>query len=400
MKYIIKCREIYTPQGLIRDSDILVDEEKIIGVGLFNGEECEVIDLGDYKVLPGLIDTHIHGCNGYDTMDANYIALNEMSMYLASIGVTSFLATTVTSYLEKIEKAIENVADCVDRGLKGSRLLGSYIEGPYITEKYKGAHPEELIRELNIKEIDRIIEKSRNTVKIITIAPEKPMSIEIIKYLTSKGIKVSLGHTNSTYEEAICAINGGASIAVHIYNGMRGLHHREAGMLGAALNRDDIRVELICDGIHVSPPAMQIVLKCKQSKDIILITDCMMAGGLKDGNYTLGELRVKMEEGIVKTKDGSLAGSTLKLINGIKNMHEMVGASLEEAINMATINPAASLGLDLEIGSIEKDKLADIIAIDNNYNTVFTMVNGKIVFTNLGGISNTEKSVTRIAEGT
>jgi N-acetylglucosamine-6-phosphate deacetylase len=313
-------------------------------------------------------------------MDATYEAINEMSKYLATIGVTFFVATTVTSALSKIEKAVKNAADCMEKGLEGAKLLGSYVEGPYIANEYKGAHPEEFIRELNIHEIENIIGKARNTVKIITIAPEKPQSIDIIKCLTERGIKVSLGHSNATYEETMQAIQNGATIAVHIYNGMRELHHREVGLLGAVLNNDDIKAEMICDGTHVSIPAMQIVMRCKNKEDIVLITDCMMAGGLKDGDYILGELNVKVSGGIVRTESGSLASSNLKLIDGIKNMHTLVGVSFEDSLKMATINAAKSIGVDSEIGTIESGKSADIIAIDDDFNVIFTMINGKIIY--------------------
>lgn len=380
MKYIIKGKEIYTAGGLLRDSSILVNGNTIEEVGARKKEGYEEISLERYRILPGLIDMHIHGANGFDTMDADYRSLNEISKYLAKTGVTSFLATTVTDQIDNIEKAVENVADSMKKGLSGAKLLGSYIEGPYISRKYKGAHPEEYIRPINLDEIKNILERSRNTVKVVAIAPEKERSSEVIEYLTGRGIKVSLGHTNATYAQAVEAIEKGATIAVHIYNGMRGLHHREPGMLGVALNNDNIKVELICDGVHVAFPAIEILLRCKDREDVILITDCIRAGGLEDGEYILGKLKVNVKGGIARIDNGSLAGSTLKLIKAIENMVKMAGVSFEDALKMATINPAKAIGLDKEIGSIQKGKRADIIAINDDYHVVFTMVDGKVVY--------------------
>lgn len=380
MKYLIKGKEIYTSEGVLKKTGILIENDSIEALGIDEKEGYTEISLEGCRILPGLIDMHIHGANGFDTMDASYASLNGISKYLARNGVTSFLATTVTTDMEKIEKAVVNTAECIAKGTEGARILGSYVEGPYITSEHKGAHPENMIRSLDKREIDALIEKSNNTVKVITIAPEKPGSSEIIRYLAEKGIRVSMGHTNATYDEAIKAVDSGARIAVHIFNGMRGLHHREAGLVGAALNDDRINAELICDGVHVSVPAMQIITRCKKKENIILITDCMMAGGLPDGEYKLGELKVMVKDCVARVESGSLAGSTLRLIEAVRNMTEKVGVPFEDALKMATVNPAGVLGIEQKTGSIEQGKAADIIAVDENYEVVFTMVGGRIVY--------------------
>lgn len=377
MSYIIKGKEIYTENKIIKDGNILISNGIIKG---FNVDEKhhEIIDLTEYKIIPGLIDIHNHGAVNCDVMDSTYNSLNQISKYKLSNGVTSFLAGTVTSPLDKIKNAIINIEKSMEKGLDGAKLLGSYIEGPYITKKYKGAHPEDCIRELDLEEINELIDLSNNTIKIITIAPEKLNSSNIIKKLVNKNIIVSLGHSDATYEQTLKAIENGAKLAVHTYNGMRGLHHREPGMLGAILNNDNIDAELICDGVHVSFPAIQILIRCKNTNNIILITDGMMACGLEDGNYKIGELDVNVENSIARIDNGALAGSTLRLIDAVKNMTEKVGVPFENSLKMATLNPAKKLGLDKEIGSLDIGKVADIIAIDDEYNTVKVIKDGKL----------------------
>ncbi|SHK08016.1 N-acetylglucosamine-6-phosphate deacetylase [Paramaledivibacter caminithermalis] len=381
MPYLIKASEIYCENEVLMNGCLAINNNLIEDIGTHLDEEgTEIIDLTGYKIIPGLIDLHIHGANGYDTMDSNYEAVNEISKYLAKNGVTRFLPTTVTADWAKIINAVRNIREIMKRNVEGAAIIGSYIEGPFITEKKKGAHPAQFIRRLDVKDIDELLHEADGSIKVITIAPEKEDAPELIKTLTAKGIKVSLGHTNATFHETKLAIENGASIAVHVYNGMRGLHHREPGVLGAVLGIDDIYAELIADLIHVHPESIKILVKCKGTDKICLISDCMMAGGLSDGEYKLGELEVAVKDGIPRLSNGSLAGSTLKIINAVKNMIEKVGVSPLEAVHMASLVPAKILGIDDEYGSIKINKKADLTIIDNDFNVIMTIVNGKIVY--------------------
>jgi N-acetylglucosamine-6-phosphate deacetylase len=363
------------------NASLFVEESGNIAKIERSGKEAgEVIDLSPYKVIPGLIELHIHGVKGHDTMDANFHALDGMSQHLARNGVTAFLAATVTSNYENTLTAVKNVAHCTERGLAGAMLLGSYLEGPYIGSKYKGAHPEEHIRSLELTEIEELIVASRNTIRVAALAPEKPQVTEAIKYLKSKGIKIAIGHSDATYTQAMAAIEAGANIAVHTFNGMRSLHHREPGILGAILTNDQIMAEVIADGVHVAQPIIEILCRCKSWKNIILVSDSIRAGGLADGEHLLGEMKVLVKDGVARIESGSLAGSTLRLMDAVRFMYENMKVPLLEAVHMASINPAASLGIDDVTGSIHKDKRADLVAIDENFNVVFSMVNGRIVY--------------------
>lgn len=377
MRYLIKAKEIYLADRVLHNTGVLVDRGTIVKVGTDREGGAEVIRLNNCKLIPGLIEMHIHGTNGLDVMDASYESLNGMSKHLIHQGVTSFLPTTVTSGFEKLERSLENVCRCMETGLEGARVIGSYVEGPYISKEYKGAHPETLIRDISIDEIRKLISISNKTIRIMTIAPEQAGSSDAIRYLKQQGVITSLGHSGATYKETLEAIDSGASVATHIFNGMRPLNHRETGILGAVLADERVMAEIICDRIHVDIPAIIIALKCKR-EELILISDSIMARGLPDGEYSLGNQKVYVNEGIAKTKEGSLAGSTLSLLNAIRTIVEKCGVSLNSAINFASLNPSRALGLNQKYGSIYKGKSADLVGIDEEYEPVFVMAGGQI----------------------
>lgn len=381
MKYILKGKEIFLENKIINNGRVVINNgviEQIIeeDISIYEDE----IDLSMYKILPGFIDIHVHGGNGYDTMDGKYESINEISKYVSKNGVTGFLPTTVTAKWEKIINAIKAVDDAMKTGVEGAEILGSYIEGPFISKDQKGAHPEEYILPIDIYKAKEIVEAAPAAVKVVAIAPEKENAIELIKMLKSHNIKVSIGHSNASYEETILAIENGADIAIHTFNAMKGLHHREPGTVGAVLSNDKIYSELISDTIHVHPAVMKILVKCKGLDKVCLITDCMMAGGLDDGQYQLGELAVTVKDSIARIDSGSLAGSTLRLIDAVKNMINKVEISPVDAVNMASIVPASILGIDNTVGSIQEGKKANFAIIDDEYNVVMTIVNGKIVY--------------------
>ena len=378
MSYIIKSDKVYSGHSL-QTGEILVADGKIAELNNGGAADAEEINLIGYRVLPGLIDSHVHGCDGFDTMDCKEDSIEKMSDYMATVGVTTFYPTTVTSSLERTISAVQVVANCKDKGVNGAKIGGIYLEGPYINAKQKGAHPTEYIVDINLENLAEVIKAARGNVCTVAIAPEKTGAVEAIKFLKKQGITVTLGHSDATYDETQAAIAAGARAGIHVYNAMRQLHHREPGILGATLITDGFAAEVICDGIHVNPHSLKIVTRCKHTEDILLITDCMCAGGMPDGRYALGELPVIVENGIARTEEGALAGSTLKLVNAVKNAVELVGVPFEEAIRFATENPARQLGILDKTGTLEKGKAADIIAIDDEYNIVFVMIDGRIV---------------------
>lgn len=381
IKTAIKAKKIYSEDKVLGNAILVIVDGYIVKVDEnYNAKDYDqFIDYGENELIPGLIDPHIHGANGFDTMDCSYDSLNGISMYLSRQGITSFLPTTITDDFDKVKNAVKNVAENSDK-VAGAKILGSYVEGPYITEEHKGAHAPEFMREVSVTELKELLAAGQGTIKTITIAPEKKNSMECIEYLRENGVNVSMGHTNATYREAVEAIDRGANIAVHTFNGMRGFNHREPGILGAVLTEDRVYCEVICDLVHVHPVALKLLFRCKSEDKIILISDCMRAGGLKDGNYEKGALRVIVKCGVARVENGSLAGSTTNVLHCVRNLVETIGIPKEKALKMASLNTSKLLGLENLIGSIKVGKKADFALIDKDYKVHATYIEGRLVF--------------------
>ncbi|EPZ7319815.1 N-acetylglucosamine-6-phosphate deacetylase [Vibrio mimicus] len=364
-----------------QDAVVTVDERGLItAIEAYDVQRhSDAVNLGQVDLLPGLIDSHVHGSKGCDVMDATHESLNTISHYFASLGVTAFVATTITAPTAKIRAALTQVAKSKQEGVAGAEILGAYLEGPYFTEKHKGAHPTEWFRELALEELDDWISYSDNQLLKVALAPEKSGAIEAIRYLDAHGVKVMLGHSDASYEQVQLALEAGAKGIVHCYNGMRGLHHREPGVVGAGLLHPECYVEMIADGHHVHPAAIEVAHRCCGSR-MTLITDAMCATGMPDGQYTLGEYQVEMKQGVVTTQSGGLAGSTLTLFDGVKNIHRWLNLPFEQAWLMASLTPAKSLGIQDQFGTLEVGKYASMVAISSDFSIEKTWVKGRLVF--------------------
>lgn len=337
--------------------------------------DAKILDYTGFTVAPGYVDTHVHGYGGHDIMDGTREGLLEISKGLAKNGVTSFLATTLTDSTEKLNRACENVAvnakDCA-----GAKPVGIFLEGPFFTEKFKGAQNPSYMSKPDEGKLRTWKMLSKDMVKKIAIAPEFDNAVEFIKKARAMDVYVALGHSDATVEEAKAAVDAGANIFVHVYNGMSPLHHRSPGMVGAALLCDEAYGEIICDGHHSHPLAAKLVMKAKGFRKTVLITDCMMAGGMANGRYKLGYFDVNVEGGTARLESGSLAGSVLKMCDAVKNVVDWGIASPFEAIQMASLSPAKSVGLDNRIGSIAPGKMADINILNPDMSIRHTFING------------------------
>lgn len=352
----------------------LLFDEKVIGVCGVDEipNVAERIDLSGNLILPGLIDIHTHGYGGEDCSDGDVEGLRKIASSLVKNGVTAFCPTTMTLSYESIERAFDTARRVrAEFDEKSAFVLGVNCEGPFISDAKKGAQSGEFIRSPDVG----LMERNRDILRLVTVAPELEGSLEFIKQTAKMGIKVSLGHTDCDFERAMEAIDAGASHFTHLFNAMTPLNHRAPGAVGAALV-SDAYCELIADTIHVHPGLFSLVARAKGNK-LILITDSMRAAGMPDGNYTLGGQAVTVKGGECRLSDGTLAGSVLKLNEAIRNMASHTDLPLHEIVSMATLNPAKAVGADLDRGSIEAGKRADFAVCDNDFNVVATYMNGE-----------------------
>ena len=354
------------------DDKVVTFDEKIISIDAEIKSADKIIDAENNFVAPGFINIHIHGCNGYDAMDEGS-ALDGMSKFLPTCGVTSFLPTTMTMSVDKIKLALKNIRSKVGKSL-GAKILGANLEGPFINPKFKGAQDEKFILRADFEIFSEFVD----VIKIATIAPELT-DFKFIDSCRAENIVVSIGHSAATYEEAMQAIERGASHVTHLFNAQSGLHHRKPGIVGAAFNSNAI-VELIADNVHVHPAAQKIVANVKPHNEIILITDSIRACGIGNGLSELGGQKIFVEGNLATLEDGTLAGSVAKMNDVVKNFAINSGFNTAEVVELVTKNPARELKIYDKVGSIAVGKAADFVIFDEDFNVKRTIVDGKIIF--------------------
>ncbi len=343
-----------------KNTNITIENGKIAAFGEVNSAQPSIDMLG-LEVYPGLVDIHSHGCIGIDTMDS--AGLDEMSVYQAENGITSWLPTTMTMDYE----AIKDVTNRDISQIEGAEVMGFHMEGPYINKKYKGAQNEAFIKNPDIDEFNTL-----KNIEMITIAPELSGSMEFIK---ACGTVVALGHTDADFEVGIKAFENGAKCLTHTFNAMPPFHHRNPSVIGAAIEADAY-VQVICDGLHLHKTVVTALYRIFGSDRMVLISDSMRATGMSDGEYEFGGQTITVKDSIAKTKGGAIAGSTTNLMGCVKKAIEF-GIPKEEAFKMATSTPAALINKPGK-GKLKIGADADIIVVDDDINPVFSMAKGKI----------------------
>nr|WP_307991347.1 N-acetylglucosamine-6-phosphate deacetylase [uncultured Niameybacter sp.] len=370
--------------GQIIEGKALLFEQKIVGIVELSEVpvDAEKIDANGHYVAPGFIDLHIHGYDTKDTMDGTKEAIQTIAKGIAKNGVTSFLPTTMTMSKEEIITALEACRAVKAEGSQGSEVLGVHMEGPYINEAFKGAQNGKYIQEPNADAV-KFVKDYQDIVKLITIAPEVEGAKTFIEEISNTtNITLSMGHTKADFDQAMEGIEAGITHTTHLFNAMTPLHHRNPGVVGAALASEKVSCEMICDTIHVNPGLYPLVIKAKAPDKFVLVTDCMCAGGCEDGKYALGGQPVFVKEGSARLEDGTLAGSILRLNEAVRNVMAHTNYGIEKVIEFATINPAKTIGVDGFKGTLDIGKDADIILIDEQINVKCAINKGATIYEN------------------
>jgi N-acetylglucosamine-6-phosphate deacetylase len=361
-------------------TSILIENRTISQIGqIAPSEDSEILDAQGKIIAPGFIDVHIQGAGGSDVLDATPEALKAISQTCAKFGTTSFLATTVFKPKQK-NQHLSITAECVDHDLGGANLLGIHLEGPFISMQKKGMIQSDCICQPSIQVLDEILETTNGQLKMMTIAPELPNSLQIIKRLNESNIIASFGHSSATYEQTIEGFNAGITHITHLFNAMPSLHHRAPGPLTAIFETKNITAQLISDCVHIHPAVLKLAFKILGPNRIIPITDGMQALGLGDGQFIYNGIEYESKNGTARYKDGTLIGTALGQNLLLERLTSVTGCPFETAISTVTQKPSKILGIEKRKGTIEPGKDADLVLLDCNYIVHATIVSGKIVF--------------------
>jgi len=375
---------VYTGITVLPKSTVIVKDGKIedvISERRFRQREIEpdakIYYLNGASVSPGFIDTHIHGVHGFDTSDGPPEAILEMSAALPEYGVSGFCPTLYPQKTENFLQSIDAVVAAIGNE-PGARILGMHLEGPFVSPHQKGALAPEFMQPVDLSLMETIVEHARGHIAIMTVAPELKKMRDLALYCTKKGIVLSAGHSDASYENMMEGIQAGILHSTHFFNAMRPSHHRDPGVVGAIMIHPNVSCEIIGDGYHVHPAFIKLLMREKPSDKIILISDALRPTGQKEGKMTANNEEVYVKNGlVVRSADNSMAGSALTMSKGVQNLAEM-GSPLDDALRMASTNPASLLGRQRETGFLLPGKDADIVVFDEDFNVILTMVKGDI----------------------
>lgn len=393
---IIENVRIYTEQGVFCSGMVVIKNGKIADINLDesadfkeenknNPEEVhEIIDGKGKYLIPGMIDIHLHGCKGYDFCDGSLEAVERIAEYQASIGVTTMVLATMTLPTDCLQKVLEQGAFYCEKKARGeyaayADLAGINMEGPFISKEKCGAQNTEYIKKPQTELFEAFQESAKGLVKYMGVAPEAEGALEFIRTI-KKRVKLSIAHSNACYEEARAAFEAGACHVTHLYNGMPAFNHREPGIVGAVFDCKEVEAELIADGVHVHPSMIRATFRVLGRDSIILISDSIRAAGMEPGEYELGGQKIALQNGRA-TISGTdvIAGSVASLPEGLCYVVKKAGIPLEAAVQCVTKNPALSLGIYEECGSISVGKKADLVFLDDELEVAGVIKNGKII---------------------
>ena len=386
MRTVLTAEKLWNGTSLVDHPVILIEDGRIASIHSRTVSESpatsgdQVLDYPNATLSPAFFDVHIHGAAGHDVMEATPEALSTIGRLLASHGTGSYLATTVTAPVDATLQSLSGLAKLLAHPPAPTDTItwpiGIHLEGPFLSHAKRGVHPPELLLAPDIAIFDRFYEAAEGQVRLITLAPELPGATELAAHATSRGVRVSVGHSNATAAETRAAIAAGAVSATHTFNAMRPLDHREPGILGVVLTTDSLFAELICDGIHNTAEMVKIWWRCKGPERAILVTDAMSATGMPDGEYSLAGLKIQVANGKASFGD-VLAGSVLTLDRALANFLSFTGATVEQGLRLLTANPAAMTGLSNQAGSLAIGQPANLVVVDAKGSLVASFLNGR-----------------------
>ena len=379
---------VFTPQSVLeRQAVVVSDDGKIAFVGKVedapqvNGLH---LNLRGRILAPGFIDIHVHGGNGIDFVVGDLSAgLNAYSTWVARNGVTGFLLSIAGPDAPSLTNTTAAYANLLGKEMPGAEPLGLHLEGPFLNREKKGAFDPSWFRPASLEEAQGYLDAGKGWILQMTMAPETPNAAAVARLFRQNGVVVSLGHSNADYETASSALRSDFVHVTHTFNAQSSFDHRTPGVFGAVMSSDYVTAELIGDGVHVHPAAMKVLIRCLGTDRVVLITDAMTGAGLAEGKYLLVGNEVFVKDGRATLANGTLAGSIATLNQCVRNIHRLVGYPLQDAVKMASLNPARAMGLADRLGAIHVGKDACLTVIDDDVNVYLTMVKGKVVFNNL-----------------
>jgi N-acetylglucosamine-6-phosphate deacetylase len=381
MRSLLTAGALVLPESLLADPWLLIEDGIIHSFGTRGDglpQHTEHHDLPGALLAPAMLDIHVHGAANHDVMEGTAEGVSHVTRFLGSHGVGAFLPTTVTAPVDDTLRSLDGLATLIEKpgSLEGAMPLGIHLEGPFLSHAKRGVHPPALLQPPSIELFDRFWQAARGHIRLMTVAPELPNALELIKHATALGVRVSLGHSDATAAQTREGIAAGGVSATHTYNAMRGLDHREPGMLGEVLDDESLYAEIIADGIHVQPITVRIYWRSKGAARAILITDGMSATGMPNGRYRLGTFDVDVADGRA-THGDVLAGSVLTMDRAVHNFAAFTGAPLATVARLATANPASLAGFAQTHGEIAPGRRADVIAFSPEGQLVATCIAGR-----------------------
>ena len=366
---VLSGAHVVLPTGTVEDGRVIVDGTRIAGTAPAN---AQVVDVRNHWLVPGFVDIHNHGGGGASFAGTPEQILTAIRTHRLH-GTTTLVASTVTDEMDLLVRQAGLLSELAEQG----EIAGIHFEGPFISPCRKGAHSEALLRDPDPAEVRKLIDAARGKAKMVTLATELPGGIDSVRLLAEHGVIAAIGHTDATYEQTVEAIDAGATVATHLFNAMPGLGHRAPGPIAALLEDERVTVELINDGTHLHPAALELAFRHAGADRVAFITDAMDAAGIGDGRYMLGPLEVEVSEGVARlVEGGSIAGSTLTLDRAFKRAVTVDRLSVEDTVTALSANPARLLGLSDRVGSLEPGKDADLVLLDADFDIKGVMRHG------------------------